>query len=190
MKKRVVVLVLAAVLVFGCAIGGTLAWLQDKTDTVTNVFTYGNVDIDLTENEGTVNAEGNREFKMIPGSTIDKDPKITVDTDSEYAYIFVEITKSENYSDFLEEYAIADGWTALAGADGVYYREYNSESGNEFYVLKNNQVKVSDDVTKGDIEGIGTDYPTLSFTAYAVQKENVETVAAAWAIAKPAQQGN
>jgi hypothetical protein len=30
---------------------------------------------------------------------------------------------------------------------------------------------------------IGTNYPTLSFTAYAVQKENVADVTTAWGIA-------
>ena len=60
MKKKIFVPVVAAALALCCAIGGTLAWLTDKTDPVVNTFTVGNVDITLAETTG-------QEYKMVPG---------------------------------------------------------------------------------------------------------------------------
>ena len=47
MKKRTLGLLLALVLALGCVAGGTLAYLTDQTDTITNTFTVGHVKIDL-----------------------------------------------------------------------------------------------------------------------------------------------
>lgn len=48
MKKKTWAIVLSVVLVLALAITGTFAWLTDR-DSEVNVFTMGNVDIDLTE---------------------------------------------------------------------------------------------------------------------------------------------
>ena len=54
-----------------------------------------------------------------------------------------------------------------------------------FDVIKGNQVTVKETVTKSDLEAVKTaNQPTLTFTAYAVQKANVDTVEAAWNLAK------
>ena len=65
MKKKAWLSALAVVLVLCCAVGGTLAWLTQKTDAVVNTFTVGDINITLTETE--------REYKMVPGNTIDKE---------------------------------------------------------------------------------------------------------------------
>ena len=63
----------------------------------------------------------------------------------------------------------------------VYYREVGAVTDDTpFNVLKDNQVIVSDTLTKEDIKGI-TAKPTLTFTAYAVQKDGIDTAADAWA---------
>lgn len=168
MKKKATIAVVALALVLCFAIGGTLAWLVDKSDAVVNTFTYGDINIDLSESTGN-------EYKMIPGNDITKDPKVTVEKDSEACWLFVKIEKSANYADYLADYTIADGWTALDGVDGVYYREVNSDTakaGTSYQVLKDDTVTVLDSVKKSDMEAIknGTvDEPTLTFTAYAVQ---------------------
>ncbi len=78
MKKKITLTVTALALVICVAIGATLAWLVDKTDDVTNTFTYGNIDITLTEtwNTDTDGDETNDAWvaKMIPGNTISKRP--------------------------------------------------------------------------------------------------------------------
>jgi hypothetical protein len=81
-----------------------------------------------------------------------------------------------------------EDWTALAGVDGVYYREVeDTDAVQTFYVLKNNQVTVKTDVEMSHMNGLtGTNYPQLKFTAYAVQKANVNDVTTAWNIVKPA----
>ena len=163
MKKKSLALVLALAMIVVCVVGGTLAWLIDKTDPVTNTFTYGDIDITLAETTGT-------SYKMIPGYTIDKNPKVTVLADSEKCYLFVKVVKSTNFDNFMT-CTIADGWTALTGVNGVYYREVETSTANqEFAVLKDNQVTVSGDVTKAMLNGLTENtYPTLTFTAYACQ---------------------
>lgn len=180
MKKKATIAVVALALVLCFAIGGTLAWLVDKSDAVVNTFTYGDINIDLSETTGN-------EYKMIPGNDITKDPKVTVEKDSEACWLFVKIEKSANYADYLADYTIADGWTALDGVDGVYYREVDADTaktGTSYQVLKGDKVTVLDSVEKSDMEAIkdGTvDEPTLTFTAYAVQKDGFDTAALAWA---------
>lgn len=175
MKKKVLSIV-AVVLVLCCAIGGTLAWLTAKTDPVVNTFTVGDINIELKET--TTN------YKMVPGNTISKDPKVTVKANSEKCWLFVKVDKSSNYGDFLEVYQMAAGWTALDGQDGVYYQVVDASTANQvFEVLNNNQVTVKDTVTKAQMEGIKDNTiaaPTLTFTAYAVQHDNVATAADAW----------
>ena len=48
-RNRRIAMTVALVLVVALAsIGGTIAWLTDKTDPVVNTFTTADVDIDLT----------------------------------------------------------------------------------------------------------------------------------------------
>lgn len=173
MKKKVLSIV-AVVLVLCCAIGGTLAWLTDKTGPVVNTFTVGDINIELTET--TTN------YKMVPGNTITKDPKVTVKANSEACWLFVKVEESANFDNFMT-YAMADGWTALPDVAGVYYREVAATTAaTDFSVLQGNSVSVKDTVTKADLNALTQNtFPTLTFTAYAVQKDNVNSVADAWA---------
>ena len=173
-SAKPVALLLALVLVLGIAIGGTIAWLTDTTDAVVNTFTSSDVDIDLTETDTDKN------FQMIPGCTIAKDPTVTVDTDSEDCYVFVQITEDLNaweafgddFKDYLG-YTIAAGWSELE--PGVYYREV-AKNANErtFSVLDGDKVIVSGDVTKAMMDALDekADYPTLTVQAFAIQKAN------------------
>ena len=178
MKKTLIAVVLTLVLCL-CAFGTTLAFLIDKTKPVVNTFTVGDVTITLTETKG----EGTdlaKAFKMVPGSTIEKDPKIAVATGSEDCYLFVKIDESANLQDFIA-YAVADGWTPLPDETGVYYRE--AKAGDNVSVLKDDAVSVRTTVTKEMMKGIvedSTTAPTLTFTAYAVQKANIADATTAW----------
>lgn len=83
MKKKQTFITLAAMaLTATLAIGGTLAYLNDITETKQNVFTSDKgIDIDLIEEkweeEGKTKAEN-----YIPGDVIAKDPTITIDKGS------------------------------------------------------------------------------------------------------------
>jgi predicted ribosomally synthesized peptide with SipW-like signal peptide len=176
MRKKILMPVIALVLVLCCAIGGTLAWLTDKTEPVVNTFTVGDVNIDLTETE--------REYHILPGVNIEKDPKVTVKTGSEACWLFVKVEET-NWPDFKEadgtrkvNYSLADGWTALEGNRGVYYREVTADQakvGAEYFVLKDNKVTVSGNLTKEELLQV-TVAPQLTFTAYAVQYYNGKDV--------------
>lgn len=173
MKKKVLISVTALALVICCAIGGTLAWLSTKTDPVVNTFTVGDIDIELSETPA--------DYKMVPGNTIAKDPKVTVKSGSEACWLFIKVEESANFDDFMT-YETADGWTALEGVSGVYYREISAASANQsFSVLKGDSVAVNETVTKDQLSlAKNENQPTLTFTAYAVQKDNISSASDAW----------
>jgi flagellar basal body-associated protein FliL len=179
-RNRRILLTLALVVVVACAaVGGTVAWLTATTGELTNTFTVGNINITLTESE-------NLNLKMVPGSTITKDPKVTVKAGSEDCYLFVKVNVTTNLSDFIT-YALADGWLPLEGEysePNVYYREVSAASTDtSFDVLKGNTVTVKDTVTKSMMDAINANSelaPKLIFTAYAVQKANIANASLAW----------
>ena len=182
MKKKTLALFLALALVLGGVIGGTMAWLTDKTPEIVNTFTDSDIEITLTETGATNNANS---YKMVPGYTISKDPKVTVLEGSEKCYLFVKLEKSENFDSFLT-YEIVDGWTPLDGVDNVYYRIVDTaEMGTAYSVLKNDQVVVQGTVTKEMMSALAEQtYPKLTVTAYASQfNKNADepfTVNEAW----------
>ena len=179
---RTLVVMLALVLMVGCAVGGTLAWLVAKTDPVVNTFTYGDINITLTEDTGS-------NYKIIPGVEITKNPKVTVKADSEACWLFVKVDE-EYWPTFTEadsetrkvSYTLADVWTSLPNVPGVYYREVGAVSADtDFEVLEGNKVTVSENLTKAEVNSIAEGIqPKLTFTAYAVQKDGIADAATAW----------
>lgn len=197
MKKKAIVTVVALVLVLCCAMGGTLAWLVDSTTEVKNTFTYGDINISLWEHE--LNEDGltlsadvftDKEqtgFKMIPGNKIEKDPTVTVKANSEDCWLFVRVKESDNFDTFMT-YAVEEGWTLYdtdktgsnietAGNDDyVIYRKVTaSDIDQNFTVLAKNNVTVrGEGVTKEMFAALTeATRPTLTFTAYAVQQDNL-----------------
>lgn len=173
MKRKTLISVISAVVIACCVIGGTLSYLTDKTQNIKNTFTVGDVNITLVETA--------TDFKMVPGNDIAKDPKITVAAGSVDCWLFVKIEKSTNLDTFIS-FELADGWTALEGESGVYYREVASaQTDTVFGVLKGDKVSVKTTVTKQMLNELtSTTNPTLTFTAYAAQKENITSAATAW----------
>lgn len=180
-KTKLIAVVLVVALLIGGAIGGTIAWLTDKTESVVNTFTLG--DINITLEESVAGDDNEETFKMIPGNTITKDPKITVKAGSEACWLFVKMDEINNPDTYLTYSVITgvDGWTKLNGVTGVYYREVAaSGSDQEFGILTDDAVKVKNTVTKDDLTAINAANPKLAFTAYAVQKDNIADAATAW----------
>lgn len=160
---------MAVVLLLGCVTGGTLAWLTSTTEAVTNTFTVGDINITLDETTS--------DYKMIPGYTIAKDPKVTVLANSEKCYLFVKVTKSTNFDSYMT-YQMADGWQEVTAGSGVYWRTVEtSTSAQEFPVLKGNQVSVLGTVTKAQMQTANATAPTLTFKAAAVQYNKNNTTA-------------
>lgn len=199
--RRILLLVGLMSLVAVISIGGTIAWLTDSTQEVTNTFTAADIDIDLVEtwnadknNDGTNDAW---EAKLVPGTTYAKDPKVTVKAGSEACWLFVHvdaqnntITKADGSTviDQIVEFTIADGWTAVTDHDGYYYRNVSAVAADAtevptFSVLKGDTVKISEALTKEQekaLKDAGKE-PKIVITAAAVQSENVGTLADAWA---------
>ena len=192
MKKKIYIIIVSILSICSFLVGTSVAWLSSTTDTVVNTFTYGdiNIKIEETDTQDNDNNEFTNSYKMLPGNKITKDPKITVLANSEDSYLFVEIKESENFKDFMK-YELVEGWTLVEGTENVYVREVTKkDSDQEFYVLKDNTVTVLESVTKAmlnDLDKDGqTNYPTLSFTAYAVQRDSkieaIDTAVEAWSI--------
>ena len=188
--RRILLLVGLMSLVAVISIGGTIAWLTSETESVVNTFTTSDIDITLAESP-------NLDLKMVPGNTIDKDPKVTVKKGSEDCWLFVKIEKTTNLGDYIT-YTVDSGWTQLTGVSGVYYREVTSSQDNQSFDVIGyvngsgefvaNKVLVKDSVTKTMMEDLAKDgavQPTLTFTAYACQKDNVSSAADAWAKLNP-----
>ena len=185
MSIKIAALIAAIVLVIGCTAGGTVAWLVSKPNAITNVFTVGNINATLTETK--------KEFKIVPGVEIAKDPVATVTANSEDCYLFVKLTE-ENWPTFTEateagstarkvEYKIADGWTELKSEHGVYYREVlkKDTENRAFHVLKDDKVTVSSTLTKENADAIQkAEAPKLTVAVYAVQREGMPSAAEAW----------
>ena len=103
MKKFKALLVVAcALLLVAASVFGTMAYLT-STDTVTNTFTVGKVNIKL--DEAKVNADGTsvtpaervkeNSYKLLPGHTYTKDPTVTVLNGSETSYVKMTVTFSK-----------------------------------------------------------------------------------------------
>lgn len=188
MKKKITLTVICAVLSCVCLIGTTFAWLTDKTGTVTNTFTVGNVDIDLTETTGST-------YKMVPGAEINKDPKVTVVGGSEACWLFVKIVETNNTFNTDQKYVSytkGSSWTLLSSTTdagvttSIYYIKVdaNPSTGTvdavNYPVLDGNKVTVNSAATATDLAAAETNKPTLAFTAYAIQQSGFNTVEAAW----------
>ena len=93
-KSKALLLTLCAVLLVAASVLGTMAYLT-STDTVTNTFTVGKVEITLDETDVT-NPNGPRvkanSYKLMPGTTYTKDPTVTVKAGSEESYVRMKVT--------------------------------------------------------------------------------------------------
>lgn len=200
LSMKVVVLLMAAVLLIGCSVGGTLAWLIANSETVTNTFVVGDINIALTET-GTDNNGVNNNFKVLPGTIQAKDPKVIVEAGSEACWLFVQVQEVNNSTgndadegvatEYIT-YSVANGWnelTTYSNGISVYYKKINTvtEANTEHQILADNKVSYSEYITKADMDKLdATDgqeakQPQLIFKAFAVQLEAATTAEEAWA---------
>lgn len=177
-KAFTAMLALTLVLAAYWAVGGTAAWLAAKSEPIASTFTFGDINITLTE------TDHQEQIKIIPGVDIPKVLRVTVQANSVDCWLFVKVEQTGTFVADKVTYSIDDSWTKGDGSqipDNVYYREVKGVTADEvFPVLKDDKITVSNALTKEEIQNIA-DEPTLTFTAYAVQKEGINTAAEAWA---------
>lgn len=191
MKKKLTT-VLAIVLVVALSVAGTYAYLTDKTATIKNTFTVGNVNITLTETFNTDTNNDNKpdawKMQLIPGTSAVKDPTVTVKADSEKCYLFVKFEEKNSpatYLSYTSTLTDAKGWTKLNTESNVWYRVVDKASTDTSFVLlqadgNGNMVTVKDTVTNDNMAEAAK--AELVYTAYACQYEGFENNAAgAWA---------
>ena len=180
MKKKILAATLAAVLLVGVGVGGTLAWLTATSETVTNTFTVGDINITLAETT-------EKNFKIVPGGEADKDPTVTVKSGSEKCYVYVSIENSV----VLNGVAVAvpnidtSKWEAVgtSGNKTVYrYAEIVDAASADVEVPVFTKVTYSDDISKGDITTLAS--KTIVINSFAHQSDNIDNVSVADTAAK------
>ena len=134
-KKKTIIAAVVLLLVF--VVGGAIAYFTD-TETATNTFTIGSVDIDLVESTwedldtATVDKNDNdipdAAEEMMPGETVDKDPVIKNLSTKNPAYVFIKVevpcsaavaatqTQAAMPTTELFTYTVNTGWTELSTA--------------------------------------------------------------------------
>lgn len=208
MKKKLLIMSVAMVLVCAFAVGMTIAYLT-STDEVVNTFTVGNVQIQLDEAaanpdgsliEGAPRVKANS-YKLIPGHIYNKDPMVTVLQGSESSYIKMTVTFTK-----------ADALDAIFAPNGAdltsIFNGYNSTNwiykGNtedtekhtrtyEFWYKEAVAAPTADVALDALFDRITVPYTinneqlatianmTITVNAYAIQADGFGTPEAAWA---------
>ena len=207
MKKKLLIMSVAMVLVCAFAVGMTIAYLT-STDSVVNTFTVGNVRIKL--DEAAANPDGSliedtprvkaNSYKLIPGHTYNKDPMVTVLSGSESSYIkmTVTVTKSAQLDAIFaptgaDLTSIFDGYDA---ANWIYKGNTEDTTANtrtyEFWYKEAvaaptadvaldalfDSITVPRTITNEQLATIAG--MTITVNAYAIQADGFADAAAAW----------
>jgi len=195
--SKSVLLIGALALILTCTAGSTLAWMFDKTSPITNTFVVGDIFITLTESDTDSDGDDKTNSYSFEASeegenlAISKDAVVTVEKGSEDCWVFVKVEESDNFRDYLEyfmaEYPDADGWKQLKKADlpkstTVWYLKAQDISEDKaFDILKDRSVYAKGTVSQEKLDTLEEkDYPTLIFSAYAIQMDQVSTPEEAW----------
>lgn len=189
MKKKILTAALAVCMLATLVIGVSLAYFTD-TESKTNTFTVGNVDITLTEPNWL--GDSADAVRLIPGKTIAKNPTINVAEGSQTAYTFMKVQLSDDFLKLIKDWATAQkvsdpkemisAWFSstvkpkimVANIEkgyvilGVLSPKAAGESVTYF-----DEVTVPETVTQDMIKADGT--YTIDITAYAIQAEGFYT---------------
>ena len=205
--RKVLLLACSAVLLVCLSVGATFAYLT-STDSVTNTFTVGNVQIKLDEAkanpDGSLVANADRvkanSYKLLPGHTYNKDPMVTVLKGSESCYVKMTVT----FSKAAELDAIfapngADMTSIFKGYDSTnwIYKGNTKDTENntrtyEFWYKEAvaaptadvaldalfDQIVVPGTITNTQLATI--EGMTITVNAYAIQADGFADAAAAW----------
>ena len=191
--KRTLITVLAMLLVCIISVSVTFAYLYDKSKSVVNTFSVGNVEISLDEadvdndsntaDNVTINGKIRdlaNEYKLMAGATIAKDPTVRVSKYSEESYVFVKVIVTDNVEAVLDMSHVtaqmsANGWTNLSG--DIYYYNYTATGiGNDADVALPvfTTIKVKSEVKGEDLVKAAADGQSITITAYAIQADTIK----------------
>ncbi len=193
MKKKVTAIALAVCILAVAVIGATMAYFTD-TDSKTNTFTFGKVDIDLTEKstdangavKGDISADGGITYPgVLPGLVYSKIPTVTVKNDSLPAYVAITATVPTIYNWgglFNNKIDSAFDWEKkTVGANTVYYFYANAAVTAGSSVTPFTEVKINPALTQNDVKNLPTFNVVVN--AYGIQKDGFDDAKAAFAAA-------
>ena len=168
-RKKIFMLAIAACLLVLSIAGTSLAYFTD-TDAKTNVFTFGNVDIELNYD--------NAETKLYPGQTYDKAASIeNVGTEEAYVGTIIDITLPTDIVNPLSAEQIAVIFTNLNTNTTVKYETI--AGGYRIYCVVANKLNTTDQKTAKIFDSISipaewgstqvSNLKEIKITGYAVQ---------------------
>ena len=196
MKKNKKLFVLVALFLAVFAVGGTLAYLTDTTETATNTFTFGKVDITLTEPTWTSTGQ-TAAADMVPGQQVDKDPTVALTSVSKDAFIFVKVTIPTGTAgnvantELFTPGTLGSGWvevtsTVLTNAPtGTHVYAYGTTSAMT-KVTKNDtvpavftKITANPNLTETEIGALTNRAADVVVNAYAIQADGLSSTAPA-----------
>ena len=167
-NARLTAIVLATVTLLALAIGGTIAWLNDKTDPVVNNFDYARVSCRVTE-----------DFNEETG---EKTNVNVVNTSNTYAFLRVKLVAYRTNAagqhiggeGLIPGFTPGDGWVECNGY--YYYTKPVAPNGKPDKDLINS-INLKLDVNYYDADG---GYTAIDVMAEAIQSTPVQAVQDAW----------
>ena len=205
-KTKLISSAISLMLIVCFAITGTVAWLMDATEPVTDTFVMGHVDIMLIDaddaNDGLWSASehyaaavndanyglyNDSKFKLIPGAVIQFNPAVKVGANSENCYVFIKIEKTNSTfgdpADDAYEYNLTSEWESIG--EGIYGCKNVLKANDEQTIIDGGKLTVNVNLTNGAI----TSEPTIKFTAYAIQStylpDGADTLSEIWDLIDP-----
>ena len=206
-RRKALLLSLCAVLLVVASVMGTMAYLT-SSDTVTNTFTVGKVQITL--DEAAVNLDGTpiegaarvkqNSYKLLPSHTYTKDPTVTVKAGSELSYVKMTVTFSNaaeldaifaptggaNLTSIFNGYDSAK-WIDKGSTTAANTRTYEfwykeavaAPDGDVALDALFDSITVPGTITKDQLASI--EGMTITVNAYAIQADGFANAEAAWA---------
>lgn len=195
MKKKVTAIALAVCILAVAVIGATMAYFTD-TDSKTNTFTFGGVDIELNEtseedkkNNIHAGAEKNGGFtydKVLPGLVYSKVPEVTVVEGPAWVVVTVTVPTIYDHADFFNGTANERDFVMekkVVGKNTIYYFYSTAKdgvaAGTSLKLFE--QVKINPALTQADVINLPTFNVVVN--AYGIQKEGFDDAKSAFAAA-------
>lgn len=186
-KKKLLTLAIAGVLAIGAIGAGTLAFFTD-TKSVDNVLTMGDVKIKLEEPNFAGGVNGGTISDVTPGAPIIKDPTITLEDNSNPAYVRanVKISATKAGQDFtLTGEEIEQLFAGITYDNTSWFVDDTNKATGEYVLYYKNQLTATDRVANvfdkvtipntwgNKFTGVSIN---LDVTAEAIQAENFTPV--------------
>ena len=137
-KNKIGMSVISGLLVAAVAVGGTLAYLSDTSNQVTNTFNVGTGyidddvhqglwldEVDITKDDGSRTEKGNDYLDLLPGDEVEKDPTFHITKGSVESYVIARVTGVQDamaagyiFKDADGEVGFNDVWVKVADLNG------------------------------------------------------------------------